>query len=143
MLPDAKNDLVTDFNCYHGDIFLSNFRHKANHLAFMTMGEICYMVGVNAPDTFSRHYCDYTNDYLQKEIVQKLCRWESVYETMVTEAMYRKPDFGVVDNSWTHVVGPFNGKVAAVDLIVKNTDSTDTKITVSSTYGIGLNKTVY
>lgn len=143
VLPDAKNDLVTDFNCYHGDIFLSNFRHKANHLAFMTMGEICYMIGVNAPDTFSRHYCDYTNDYLQKEIVQKLCRWESVYETMVTEAMYRKPDFGVVDNSWTHVVGPFNGKIAAVDLVVKNTDSTDTKITVSSTYGIGLNKTVY
>ncbi|MCR4716783.1 MAG: hypothetical protein K5656_06350, partial [Lachnospiraceae bacterium] len=62
ILPDAKGDLETDFNRYHGDIFQTNFRDKSNHNAFMTNGEINYLLGVEAPDTFSRYYCDYSND---------------------------------------------------------------------------------
>ena len=143
VLPDTRNDMVTDFNRYHGDIFLSNFRHKAKHSAYMTMGEINYMIGVNAPDTFSRYYCDYTNDFLQKSIVQKLCRWEFVFEIMITGAKYKKPDFGVMEGSGTLETGPFIEGRAAVDLIVKNEDSTDAKLSVSSIYGVDINMTVY
>lgn len=88
ILPDERGELITDLNRYHGDIFLSNFRHKANHVAYLTIGEINYMIGIDAPDTFSRHYCDYSNDFLQKAIIQKLRRWEYGYENMATEVKY-------------------------------------------------------
>lgn len=143
ILPDAKSDLITDFNRYHGDIFLSNFRHKANHSAYMTMGEINYVIGVSAPDTFSRYYCDYTNDFLQISIVQKLCRWEFSYEGLVMGEKFREPVLGIKDGSGKIEIGPFSDGVAVVDLIVKNEDMVDAKISVSSTYGINVNKTVY
>ncbi len=143
ILPDEKNDLVTDFNRYHGDIFLSNFRHKANHYAYMTMGEINYMIGVNAPDTFSRHYCDYTNDFVQIGIIQKLSRWESDYEIMFTKTNFRKPGFGVMEGPGTLETGPFLNGVAAIDLIVKNEESADIKVTIKSVHGINVNKTIY
>ncbi|MGN0421599.1 MAG: hypothetical protein ACI4EY_02570 [Lachnospiraceae bacterium] len=143
ILPDDKSDLVTDFNRYHGDIFLSNFRHKANHAAYMTMGEINYMIGVNAPDTFSRHYCDYTNDFLQAGIVQKLCRWEVDYEGIVAGVTMKGPERVEEDGDVVFVTGPFSDGVATVDLIVENKDSADVKVSASSTHGITVNKTIY
>lgn len=143
VLPDEKSDLLTDFNRYHGDIFLSNFRHKANHIAFMTMGEINYMIGVNAPDTFSRHYCDYTNDFLQEAVVQKLCRWEYLYEAKIADNKIREPVIQVLEETDGFTVGPFSEGVAEADLIIETNDSSDTKVSVFSTHGIHVNTTVY
>lgn len=78
-LPDLENDLVTDINKYYGDIFFMNFKYRANHLSGMTRGEINYILGVSPPDTFSQHYCDYSNDFVQFGMVKKLERWTSLY----------------------------------------------------------------
>lgn len=143
VLPDAKYDLITDFNRYHGDVFLSNFRHKANHIAYMTMGEINYMIGVNAPDTFSRHYCDYTNDFLQFAVAQKLSRWVSCYEVVITGNETREPTFRIIEGSVEFEIGPFLGGVTVADMIIETTDSSETEISVSSTHGIYVNTTEY
>lgn len=143
ILPDERGELITDLNRYHGDIFLSNFRHKANHVAYLTIGEINYMIGIDAPDTFSRHYCDYSNDFLQKAIIQKLRRWEYGYENMATEVKYRNPSVGSVSGSGILEVGPFSEGVASVDILIKNDNSSITKVSVISTHGIKVNKTVY
>lgn len=142
VLPDERNDLVTDFNKYHGDIFLSNFRHKASHLAYMTMGEINYMIGVNAPDTFSRHYCDYSNDFLQEGMVQKLGRWDAAYAVIVEGKRYRGPAYGELHGSGAIEAGPFLG-VAEIDLIVENARPEEVKVFVSCTHGFDVIKTVY
>ena len=80
VLPGDK-ELVVDMNKYQGDIFYSNFKHRANHTCSFNRGELSYVVGNKAPDTFSQHYCDYTNDLVQYGMVQKLNRWSHAHET--------------------------------------------------------------
>ncbi len=77
-LPGEK-EVITDLNKYYSDIFLSNYRYYANHVCKMTKGEINYIMGVSAEDTFSAHYCDYTNDAVQYSMCLKLRRWTSKF----------------------------------------------------------------
>ena len=83
VLPGDGEALVVDMNKYQGDIFYSNFKHRANHTCSFNRGELSYVVGNKAPDTFSQHYCDYTNDLVQYGMVQKLNRWSHAHETGV------------------------------------------------------------
>ena len=78
---DGDKEIVVDMNKYQGDIFYSNFKHRANHTCSFNRGELSYVVGNKAPDTFSQHYCDYTNDLVQYGMVQKLNRWSYAHET--------------------------------------------------------------
>ena len=86
VLPGDGEALVVDMNKYQGDIFYSNFKHRANHTCSFNRGELSYVVGNKAPDTFSQHYCDYTNDLVQYGMVQKLNRWSHAHETGVQNA---------------------------------------------------------
>lgn len=76
---DAQFDV--NLNACRNDLFASNFRHKAYHACGFTAGELSYYVGNKGPDTFSRHYCDYGNDFLQYDMVRKLYRWTSRYDS--------------------------------------------------------------
>ena len=87
VLPGDGEALVVDMNKYQGDIFYSNFKHRANHTCSFYRGELSYVVGNKAPDTFSQHYCDYTNDLVQYGMVQKLNRWSHSHETDVQNAV--------------------------------------------------------
>ena len=87
VLPGDGEALVVDMNKYQGDIFYSNFKHRANHTCSFNRGELSYVVGNKAPDTFSQHYCDYTNDLVQYGMVQKLNRWTHNHETGVQNAV--------------------------------------------------------
>lgn len=78
---DGDKEIVVDMNKYQGDIFYSNFKHRANHTCSFNRGELSYVLGNKAPDTFSQHYCDYTNDLVQYGMVQKLNRWSHAHET--------------------------------------------------------------
>lgn len=76
-LPGDK-DIITDLNKYYSDIFISNFKYHANHTSMMNMGQINYLLGLNAPDTFSKHYCDFTNDAIQYLMYVMLSRWSTI-----------------------------------------------------------------
>ena len=86
VLPGDGEALVVDMNKYQGDIFYSNFKHRTNHTCSFNRGELSYAVGNKAPDTFSQHYCDYTNDLVQYGMVQKLNRWSHTHEIGVQNA---------------------------------------------------------
>ena len=109
----------------------------------MTMGEINYMIGISAPDTFSHHYADYSNEFLQIGIIQKLSRWESGYEMIVSGKAIEEPSLGTIKGSGTIITGPFKDGNAAVDLIIKKRDSSDVIITAYSTHGNKKEKTEY
>ena len=143
VLPDEKNDLTTDFNRYHGDILQVNFLSKANHSALMTMGEINYILGIEAPDTFSRYYCDYTNDFIQIEIIQKLSRWGIVYERLSSRTSLSLPSHGEKNGKATINVGPYKDGLASIDLIIDNNSDAPVDITIKSTHGIDVNTTKY
>ncbi len=74
LLPGEK-EVITDLNKYYSDVFMSNYRHYAIHTCLMTNGEANYLLGVNAANTFSAHYCDYKNDALQFSMFKKIERW--------------------------------------------------------------------
>ena len=82
VLPDRDgNDIETDINSYTGDIYRTNFRDKALNEAGFELDELHYYMGLKKPDTFSQHYCDYTNPYVQLIMARKLDRWLSHYDS--------------------------------------------------------------
>jgi hypothetical protein len=82
ILPDKDgNDIETDINSYNGDIFRTNFRDKALNEAGFGLDELNYYLGLKKPDTFSQHYCDYTNPYVQLIMARKLDRWLVCYDS--------------------------------------------------------------
>ena len=81
MLPDAaKGSRLTDLNNYQGNIFYSNLKYHLRHVCKMTEGELCYFLGLQAPDTFSAHYCAYDHPALQLRMVKKLARWTCQFQ---------------------------------------------------------------
>ena len=76
----GKEETIIDMNKYMGDIFYSNFKHRANHVCAFSRGELSYILGNKGPDTFSQHYCDYSSDLIQYSMAQKLRRWTHKYE---------------------------------------------------------------
>lgn len=79
-LLEGDTQFDVNLNAYTNDLFAANFRHKAYHTCGFTVGELCYHAGNKGPDTFSRHYCDYGNDFLQYDMVHKLYRWTYMYD---------------------------------------------------------------
>ena len=79
ILPGDGIDLEVDINNYNGDIFRTNFRDKAINKACFRLDELHYYLGIKKPDTFSRHYCDYTNDYVQMKMANKAELWTCIY----------------------------------------------------------------
>lgn len=77
--PQADKTEEHDLSSYNGDFFESNYKYHALNDAMMTKGEMEYILGLAPHDTFSRHYCDYKNPFLQKKLVEKLNDWCSIY----------------------------------------------------------------
>ena len=98
---DDDKEIVVDMNKYQGDIFYSNFKHRANHTCSFNRGELSYVVGNKAPDTFSQHYCDYTNDLVQYGMVQKLNRWTHNHETGVQNAVQSTSEISTFTHNTT------------------------------------------
>lgn len=91
ILPDAEGERHTDIYKYHGDIFVSNLKMRLNHNCKMTMGEICYILGAVGNDTFSRHYCDYSNELVLYSMIEKMNRWTSKYEAGMCKIKETQP----------------------------------------------------
>lgn len=75
LLPNADHNVETDLNDYQGNIAYTNLKYHLRHTCKFTEGELCYFLGLRAPDTFSRHYCAYDHPVLQYRMACKLNRW--------------------------------------------------------------------
>lgn len=117
ILPDEERQIETDIFKYQGDIFQSNFRYRANHICKLTRGEISYILGIEPPDTFSRHYCDYTNDFIQLGMAQKLQRWTVLHPLL--NRFDAVPTFQTIPSvlQRNDQFGPFPGGVSSVDIV--------------------------
>ena len=81
LLPlDDDTESITDFNNYRADRFRANFRYRASQTCLMSKAEFNYILGISPPTTFSKHYCDYSNDLAQILLRQKLERWVDAHE---------------------------------------------------------------
>ena len=77
---DDDSEKETDFNDYRADRFRANLRYRITQTAQMSIAELNYILGITAPTSFSKHYCDYTNDFAQLILCRKMERWNALHE---------------------------------------------------------------
>lgn len=83
---DDDSEKITDFNDYRADRFRANFRFRAMNTCIMYRAELNYILGISPPNTFSKHYCDYTNDFAQIMLCRKLERWHAAQKATMVPA---------------------------------------------------------
>lgn len=138
ILPDKEGqEIEADLNNYIGDIYRTNFRDKALNLSGFDLGELHYYLGLKKPDTFSQHYCDYTNPYIQLEMARKLDRWGSRYEIR-TSAQHK-------NRGGTYSISGIDDGVPCVYLDIKRNDKNyePIMIQVESTHGFDVSVSSY
>ena len=138
VLPDKEgNEIETDLNIYNGDIFRTNFRDKALNVAGFGLDELNYYLGLKRPDTFSQHYCDYTNQYVQLQMARKLDRWAERYEFGI------KTKCGEMSAAKT-IRGTGDG-VPCAEIEIEKNDAENESITiqVESMHGFNISVTSY
>ena len=135
ILPDKDgNDIETDINSYNGDILRTNFRDKALNAAGFELDELNYYLGLKKPDTFSQHYCDYKNPYVQLIMARKLDRWLVCYDSRKQADYQRTTAVGIIKGIGNGV--PYAEIEAARDVAVSGeAGSEPITIRVESTHG--------
>lgn len=129
LLPDAKGELLTDIYKYGGDIFVTNLKMRLNHDCGMTLGEINYVLGIKSNDTFSQHYCDYSNSLVQYAMIGKMNRWTAGYESMLSDIQEAIFDTGVIDDYKQKIEsGPYGSKCASGEIILKSVEESGCNI---------------
>ena len=62
---------------YYGDRYRINFEYRMLQTCSMSLGEVNYILGRQQVDTYSKHYCDFTNGMVLMEMTEELERWAS------------------------------------------------------------------
>lgn len=138
ILPNGDgNELETDLNSYGGDIFRSNFRDKSLNVAGFELDEMNYYLGIKRPDTFSQHYCDYTNQYVQLQMARKLDRWAEHYEFGI------KAEYSGM--STTRTINGIGDGVPCAEIEIEKNDAKNDSITirVESMHGFNVSVATY
>lgn len=110
----VNGDYTIDLNTYYGDIFVTNFRYYARHVSKLTPGELCYILGVAPPDTYSAHYADYSDNTFQLLIQIKLRRWGEMLMSQDTPRIISVPP----NNSLDYVLSPLSGAEGVLEVHV-------------------------
>ena len=143
VLPDDRNEMRTDIFKYLGDLFLSNFTNRAKNIAGLSLGELNYIVGIDAPDTFSKHYCDYSNDFIQYGIIQKLERWTASYRGEIEKIRYQSPAAIEKTGEFQMKAGPFNKKNTVMEMIIQNQTSHEGTLSIAVAHGAAIDVIPY
>lgn len=138
VLPDDGGKLL-DLNSYGGNILLSHLRYRLRHLCKFTEGEICYFLGLKAPDTFSAHYCAYDHPVLQHRMVCKLNRWIGVLTSFDEDGSSFKYDEKDISGEETLLISGFPCGVIHCDVTIIPAEGhmmESMSVQMSSNYGL-------
>lgn len=113
--------------------------------AMMTLGEVSYILGLVPRDTFSKHYCDYTNPFLQIKLVEKLNDWVSLYKKREGEPKVIKGTTQSDVSGRNITIDPYNSGCTSGQLLisVNNKCISDIEVTVTGNRGIKGTATIY
>lgn len=133
VLPDRDGkEIEADLNNYNGDIFRTNFRDKALNVAGFGLDELNYYLGIKRPDTFSQHYCDYTNQYVQLQMARKLDRWTESYESGTETEYNGKSATGTISGIGDGV------QCVEIEFYKSNVENDSIAIQIESMYGFNV-----
>lgn len=137
-IPDnAKGTIETNLSYYPYDIFRTNFDYYARHVGEFELGEIEYILGIQASTTFSKNYCDYSNDYSQLILFTKLNR---IYKIALSkENCYASKEHKKINDSISvsSLSDPHDLTFLGIELSVP--DNTDAIIAINTKHGYHIN----
>ena len=140
VLPSSDTgDKTTDLNTVYHTVFQTNLKNHLRHVCGFTEGELAYMLGMKAPDTFSAHYCDYGHVVLQHRMAVKLVRWTGRYSSQ--ESCNSVPHWGqtAITGAIEQTHKSSANALAHISLLFNQTGCSKisgTLIELSSRYGI-------
>ena len=141
LLPNATGEMFrTDLNDYRGDIFYSNLKYHLRHVCKMTEGELCYFLGLQAPDTFSAHYCAYDHPVIQLRMTRKLARWTCQFQANQLPIAMPKSRHDVVSGTFEYAfrADPMHRPCLEIVLTpINHPLSGSLTLQLSSRYGLG------
>ena len=127
---DRKGTVETNLANYRGDLFRTNIDYYARHFGLFEAGEIEYLLGIQASTTFSRHYCDYGNDYAQLILYRKM---ERILFTLSERDFVAEIKTISEETQYSTMPDHHNRTFLGIDI---NTNSnTDITITVDTLFG--------
>lgn len=136
-IPDNKKGTIdTNLAYYPYDLFRTNFDYYARHVGKFELGEIEYFLGIQPSTTFSRYYCDYTNDYSQLILYTKL---ERIIKKLISEDNFHAKKENKIITDTCSIVSPtdsHNLSFIGIDLAVS--ENSNISITVNTKYGHSL-----
>lgn len=138
-------EVEDDLNKYIGDFYVSNFKFHAKNDCSMTEGELSYILGIQPPDTFSKHYCDYSNDLIQVGLAEKLNDWCSIYKEWTGEPSIKREKTRGDDKTKNTPVVPINSDCtsAHLEFPLKSRNAKPIEISVSCDRGLSGTLSVY
>ncbi len=131
ILPDEYNEVYTDLYKYNGDIFVSNFEDKINHICGFETGEIDYILGRKTKETFWKHYCDLTDNDVQSVMAIKLNRWVSKYSALLEKGIDELPTQSRIASENIIKNGPYSTRCSYDEISIINKSDKDEKIEIS------------
>ena len=131
-----NKSIYKDYTYYPYDLFRTNFDYYARHVGKFELGEIEYFLGIQPSTTFSRYYCDYTNDYSQLILYTKL---ERIIKKLISEDKFHAKKENKIITDTCSIVSPtdsHNLSFIGIDLAVS--ENSNISITVNTKYGHSL-----
>ena len=143
--PEADGSEEYDLSRYNADFYESNFKFHALNDAMMTLGEIDYILGLAPRDTFSRHYCDYSNPFLQIKLVEKLNDWCSIYRKREEKPQFESGTTNSVLRQKNIIISPYNSNCTSghIELYVGEKCQSKIELSIASNRGVSGTATVY
>ncbi len=143
--PEADSSEEYDLSRYNADFYESNFKYHALNDAKMTWGEIDYILGLAPRDTFSRHYCDYSNPFLQIKMVKKLNDWCSIHKKWEGKPQFEIGTTNSVLRQRKIIISPYNSNCTSghIEFNVSEKCQSGIKLSVASSRGVSGTITVY
>ena len=100
---------------------------------------MCYFLGLQAPDTFSAHYCAYDHPVLQLRMARKLARWTCQFQTNQLSIATPKIRHDVVSDSFAYTFCSVSADRPCLDIVVAPMDhqfAGSLNIQINSRYGL-------
>ena len=131
-LPDDNQGAIAiDLNRYYGDIFRSNYKYRANHTAMLDRGEINYILGIEAPDTYSQHYGDYLNNFTSFGMTKKLHRWAEQHSSVQLNYQFSHEEWESQETLYERVHSSKSGIIKLEETIAIDPDENEEYIDIT------------
>jgi hypothetical protein len=138
-IPEKNNRNRSIISNYQGDLYRSNFRYSSTEVCGLSQGELSYIIGNLPLNTLSRHYCDYSSDFMLLSMFYKLDRWRALYTPYSNVPNHC--EFTVSDNALTIEAKPISSKRTSIDLelAIPSTgikSNSEIRVVLSSSHGL-------